>query len=283
MPPWARRLLFGAGTVGALGYGSAVGFLAFRETSLVYVGAGARHATRIVPLEAAVPWDTLRVPAADTVPVLLLESMLNDSAPWAIYFHGNFGLLGSRGNVRRYELLRDAGFNVLAVEYRGYGASVSAGTPSEQAINADAAAAWDYLTRRRGVDPRRIVIYGWSLGSGPATRLAAERGPAALITEGAFTSLPDVGAEVYPWVPVRLVMRNRFDNLELARTLSIPWIVFHGRVDDVVPFSHGESLAAASSHARLIPLAANHDDGVIGDRDKALAVLRDQYQRIARH
>lgn len=266
----------GAGTL-LLGYSGIIGFLAFNETSMVYASAGEGKRGRPVPADdAGIPWDTLRVRAEDGVPVFLVRSTIDsaDHRPWAIYFHGNAGMVGSRGNVARYQLLRDAGFNVLAVEYRGYGASAGSGTVSEAGINLDARGALAFLTDSLRVPRGRIVTYGWSLGSGPAARLAADGGLAAVITEGAFTSLPDVGAQLYPWVPVRLVMRNRFDNRALAASLTVPWIVLHGRNDREIPFAHGQALAAASAAARLVPLDADHDDGVLSDRDVALAALR---------
>lgn len=182
-------------------------------------------------------------------------------------------MVGSRSSVARYALLRDAGFNVLAPEYRGYGAAASSGSVSEAGVHADARAALAYLTESLRVPPRRVLVYGWSLGSGPAVRLAADHQLGALVTEGGFTSLPDVGAELYPWVPVRMIMRNRFDNIGLARRIDEPWIVFHGRRDSEIPFAHGEGIALVGPTARLVPLDAEHDDGVMADRKVALDEL----------
>lgn len=265
-----------------LTYSAALGYLAVSETSLVFVGAGHSPWGIWLPKKGDMPWDSLRIRGDDGVPVFLMESRLDDAAqrPWAIYFHGNAGLLGSRGNVGRYRLLREAGFNVLAVEYRGYGASARSGSPSESGFYADAQAAWKHLTRSLEVEPSRVVVYGWSLGSGPAMYLAAEMRPAGVITEGAFTSLPDVGAARYPWVPAHLVMRNRFDNLARAQTLVIPWILFHSVTDSKVPFSHGKRLAAAARSAQLIPLRGGHDDGVIADRTITLPALRTLAQQL---
>jgi fermentation-respiration switch protein FrsA (DUF1100 family) len=279
-----RYLLAGGAGVLILGYSGAVGFLAFNETSMVFASAGESPSRRWLPPNDADPrWDSLRTRADDGVPVLLMQSRIDDSPqrPWALYFHGNAGLLGSRGNIARYRLLREAGFNVLALEYRGYGASSRVGSPSEAGLYADARAAWKYLTGSLDVAPTRIALYGWSLGSGPAVYLATERRPAELITEGAFTSLPDIGAGLYPWVPVRLIMRNRFDNLVRARTVVVPWLLLHGRNDREVPFSHSEVLAAAARGSTLIPLDAGHNDGVIGDRDTSLEALRATAQRLA--
>jgi uncharacterized protein len=249
-----------------------------REPALVYVSAlGRRPGTAVPAVDARMPWDTIRIRGASGVPVFLLQSRLDAAGhhPWVLYFHGNAGLVGSRGNVLRYRLLREAGFNVLAVEYRGYGASIETGAPTEQGLYDDAIAAWDFLTGTLGVAPEHVVIYGWSLGSGPATYLAAQHKAAALVTEGAFTSLPDVGADRYPWVPVRLLMRNRFDNLSRAARLASPWTVFHGRKDTDVPFSQGRALVAAARWARFVPLAANHGEGILADSTTSLRVLSD--------
>lgn len=273
----ARTALFLAAGAALLAYGGIVAFLAISETTLVYVSAGEGRRGRPVPEpDASIPWDTLRVRADDGVPVFLLVSRIDTSAarPWAIFFHGNAGMVGSRSSVARYALLRDAGFNVLAPEYRGYGSAASSGPVSEAGVHADARAALAYLTDSQRVPSRRVVVYGWSLGSGPAARLAADHALGALVTEGGFTSLPDIGAQLYPWIPVRLIMRNRFDNVGLARRIAEPWIVFHGRRDSEIPFAHGEAIALAAPTARLVPLHADHDDGVIADRQVALRELR---------
>lgn len=277
-----RRWLLVGISIAVLLYATAVGFLAFNETDLVYVGAGPYGSRRVPADSFGLAWDTLRVPASDSVPVLLMALPRDSVArrPWVIYLHGNAGALGSRFNVHRYRLLHEAGFNVLAVEYRGYGASVAVGLPSERGLEADVMGAFTYLTETLRVPANRIVTYGWSLGGGPASFLASRAKIAAVVTEGTFTSLPDVGAEQYPWVPVRLVMRNRFDNLARARTITIPWLVFHARRDYEVPFAHGEALAAANPRVRFVPLAGEHADAVIVDRAVALAALRDVARQV---
>lgn len=258
-------------------YVAAVGYLAVNETSLVYVSAG-RPTGRFLPDDTlAIPWDTVRVPASDGVPVFLLATRIDTSStrPWLLFFHGNAGFVGSRGNVQRYRLFRDAGFNVLAVEYRGYGQSRTAGRPTEAGLQADASAGLEYLKRTFGVPNKNIIAYGHSLGGGIATYIASHSGLAALVTEGTFTSLPDVGAAQYPWVPVRLVMRNRFDNLMRARSIGIPWLVLHGRPDDEVPFAHAEALAGASRRVRVVALNGGHDDAALEDRQTSLPLLRE--------
>lgn len=256
----------------AVAYAVVVGFLAFYETELVYLGY-ARADARRAPSDTALPWDSVRVMAADSTPVYLLVSEVDRlRRPWAIYFHGNAASVFGRGNVARYRLLRDAGYNVVAVEYRGFGASAAFGPPSERGLNADATAAWTWLTDSLGVPPDWIIVYGWSLGSGPAVMLASTQGPAALVTEGAFASLPRVASMRYRGVPAGLIMRNRFDNLARAPSVTVPWLIFHGRPDDDVPFDHALLLAEAAPRDRLFPLDADHNEGVLSNR--ADAVLR---------
>ena len=278
-----KRALARIGALSVVLYAGIIAFLAFRETALVYAGSGGASRRMTPDSSATLPWDTLRVTATDSVPVLLMTSRLDDSThrPWAVFLHGNYGALGSRSNVARYQLLREAGFNVLAVEYRGYGASAAVGSPSERGINADAAAGWTYLTQTLGVPPARVAIYGWSLGGGPATYLATQFKAAALITEGTFTALPDVAALSYPWIPVRLVMRNRFDNISRAPSVVMPWLIFHGRNDNTVPFAHGEALAAAAPRERFVPLPGDHEDGVLAERPLVLLTLTELSQRLS--
>ena len=269
-----RRVLVGAFVLIAVVYGSALVYFRVKEPYLVFQGA-ARTDSLVVPGdEAEFPWDSLRVQADDGTSTFLLVSRLDDpnADRWAIFFHGT-GMLVSRSGGR-YELLREAGFNVLAVEFRGYGASKAAGPPTEEGAYRDAMAGWTYLTESVGVPSGNIVVYGFSLGSGLATYVATQADVAGLITEGAFTSVTDIAAPMYPWFPVRLFIRYRLENLRRAERISKPWLVFHGRNDQSVPFSHAEALASVAPGARLVPLDSGHDDGVMSDRDVSLMALR---------
>lgn len=272
-----RRLLIAlAAAAGGL-YVTLVAYIALNETKIVYPGVEETDEREwLPPSRPGFTWDSLRVTASDGVPAFLLTSRIADTLahPWVLYFHGNGSLMGADDNVDRYRLLNDAGFNVLAMEFRGMGVSRAAGPPSSTRLHLDALAAWSYLVKDLRVPANRIVVYGWSLGGGVALRLAAAVPAAGVVTEGAFSSLANVGAERYPWLPVGLVARNSFENALNGSRLSVPWIVFHGRTDRVVGFAHAESLAVANKSARLVPLKGGHMSGVIGDRAVALEALR---------
>jgi uncharacterized protein len=225
---------------------------------------------------ARVPWDTVRVHAEDGEPLVMLSSVV-DSAhnPWVIVFHGAANSVESEGSVEHYRILRDAGFNVLAREMRGYGV-LSNVPPTESGIYADARTAWRFLIDNMKVDPQRVVLYGSSLGAAVATVLASEEEAAALMTNGAFTSAPDLVRHHYRWLPADILMHNRFDNLGRASAVDERWIIYHGSADEVVPVDHAHALAAAAIDATVTVFEGGHDAGLEqAYRSSALATLRE--------
>ena len=272
-----RRVLATVVILAVAVYVLALGYLSFNEEALIFKGADLRANERLTVSGAVqIPWDTVRVTTKDGVGILLFESQLPNAsdAPWIIYFHGNAGRLADDGSLARYRLFRSAGLNVLAVEYRGYGASEKQ-QPTEGGVYSDARAAWRHATEGRGVPASRVVLYGYSLGGGVATQLAAEVSPAGLITEATFTSAPAQARLRYPWVPAGLLMRNRFENLVKAASLSVPWLLFHGRQDKGVPFAHAEELARTTAgFRRLVPLRSGHNDALDVDGDRMRRALR---------
>ena len=181
-----------------------------------------------------------------------------------LYFHGNAGNLSYR--VERTKVFHDLGLSVLALDYRGYGRS--AGRPSEEGTYRDARAAWRYLAETRRIAPDRIVLFGRSLGAAVAAQLAVEVAPRALILDSAFTSAVDLGAAVYPWLPVRLLARYRYPTLENLKQVNRPVLIVHSRNDEIVPFRHGEALYAAANPPKVfLEIAGGHnDDFFVRDR-----------------
>lgn len=162
------------------------------------------------------------------------------TAGWILYFHGSGGNVGVLGYNEAWAKFRRLGFGVLAVDYRGFGES--GGRPSEAGLYRDAAAAYTYLTGPLGVPASRIVIYGYSLGSAVAIDLAARTRAAGLIVEGALLSVPARGAELYPYLPVAWLARNRFASVGKVAAVSMPKLFIHAREDTDVPIAHGRRL-----------------------------------------
>ena len=175
-----------------------------------------------------------------------------------LFCHGNAGNISHR--LESAEIFNRLGLSVLLFDYRGYGQST--GTPSETGLYRDGEAAWRYLTQTRRVDPRRIVVFGRSLGAAVAVDVAARHTPGALIAESAFTSAPDVGARHYPILPVRLLARNHFDNLGRIAGVQAPVLIIHSRTDEIVPFEHGKRLfGAAPPDKTFLEIEGGHNDG----------------------
>jgi fermentation-respiration switch protein FrsA (DUF1100 family) len=182
-----------------------------------------------------------------------------DSARWVLILHGNAGNLATPGRPEHDRQLHDLGLGVLAPDYRGYGESE--GKPSEAGLYADAQSAYDFLRDSLRVPPNRIVIYGHSLGSAVATQLATSVEAAGLILEGSFTSVADLGQEIYPWVPVRWLSRNRFDSKGRIGNLRMPLLMIHGRNDMTVPLAQGRRLFAAAPEPKtFLEVPGGHDD-----------------------
>lgn len=215
------------------------------------------------------PGRTIRVPPAPPAGVIpyWLETGAGRTEAWLLpalgkatgrqpallFFHGN----GEVIDVLPDELawLRALGFQLLLVEYPGYGRSP--GQPTERRITAAAIAAFDLLAARDDVDSRRIVAFGRSLGCGAAAALARQRPLAALVLQSPFTSLRPFARRML--LPT-LLLRDRYDNRAALRDYGGPVLILHGRRDTIVPFAEGRHLAAVARQGRLVPLDCGHND-----------------------
>ena len=180
-----------------------------------------------------------------------------------LLFHGNAGNISHR--IDYAQMFNRMGYACLLVDYRGYGKS--SGSPSEEGTYQDALAAWNWL-QSRGAKPGDVVIAGESLGGGVASWLAAQHAPRALLLMSAFTSIPELAAKIYPFLPVRLISRISYDNLANLRRIKAPVLIAHSRGDEVVPFAHGEALyAAAGEPKQFLELQGSHNTGFIFARE----------------
>jgi uncharacterized protein len=192
-----------------------------------------------------------------------------------LYCHGNAGNLSCRADaIAHWQQALD--LSVLIFDYPGYGRSE--GSPTEAGCYAAADAAYDWLTRTMGVPPERLLIYGGSLGGGVAVDLASRQPHRALILVKTFTSIPDAAQSVYPWLPARWLVRNRFDNLEKISRCSRPIFVAHGTGDRLIPFAQGQRLFTAASEPKqfLAMTDLDHNDGLSPEFFAALRSFLDQ-------
>src|SRR5207245_2914097 len=160
-----------------------------------------------------------------------------------IVFNGNAGHRAMRAPLAA--AVGAHGVATLLFDYRGYGGNP--GQPSEEGLARDARAARAYLASRRDVDAARVVYFGESLGTGVAVRLATEERPRALILRSPFPSLADVGRHHYPLLPVRWLLRDRFESADRIRGVGCPLLVIAGDRDGIIPMAMSERLFAAAA------------------------------------
>lgn len=219
--------------------------------------------------------------AASEVPV--------DQRRVIILFPGNAGNRGNRASL--IEQWNELDCDVVIFDYRSYGGST--GSPSETNFAADSRCIWDYVTSERGVSPERVVLCGQSLGGGVATRLAwdlsrEEVTPGGLVIRSSFTSLVEAGKHHYPWLPVNLVLLDRYPSIERIGDIRSPLLVIHGERDRTVPFAHGRALfEAAPTHSAtgvekcFLPLPrADHNDVMHLYREDITSALRAYLERL---
>lgn len=176
-------------------------------------------------------------------------------APVVVFFHGNGGQ--ALRDTFLGDWAREAGAGYAAVEYPGYG--LLEGSPSEESILGAARAALEDIAAKAGRERLRLV--GQSLGSGVAMAMAAEGWGSRVMLVSPYTALPDVAALQYPWLPVRLLMKDTFDSFGRAPGVKVPVRVLHGDADTLIPHAMGERLAARLPHGELVTLpGAGHGD-----------------------
>lgn len=200
-----------------------------------------------------------------------------DRGPAVLVCNGNGGDRSMRAALAL--ALRRMGLSVLLFDYRGYGGNP--GRPSEDGLAADARAARDWLAAQPEVDPDRLAYFGESLGGAVAVGLAAERPPAALVLRSPFTSLADVGAVHYPWLPVRRLLLDRYPSIERIAGVHAPLLVIAGDRDDIVPAGLSRRLYDAAAEPKefvLVP-GAGHNDPELLDGPQMLEAI----ERFLRH
>lgn len=185
-----------------------------------------------------------------------------------LVFNGNAGNRAHRGSLA--EAFRRHGFQVLLTDYRGYGGNP--GIPTESGLAEDSRAARRYLASRPDVDASRIVYFGESLGAAVAVSLAIEHPPLALVLRSPFTSMADVGQYHYPLLPVRLLLRDRFDAIDQIRRIRVPLLVIAGGQDRIVPTEHSRRLydAAAEPKTLFVLPNADHNDEELAAGDEMI-------------
>ena len=183
-----------------------------------------------------------------------------DARGSVLFFHGNAGNIS--GRLESIMIFNELRLNVFIFDYRGYGRSE--GKPTEAGTYKDAIAAWRYLTEVQDENPRDIILFGRSLGGGVAAWLASEVDAGGVVLESTFTSTADLAAEIYPFIPVRWLLRIHYPVIDYIDQIRMPVMIAHSRGDEVIPFHHGQKLYEAASEPKYrMELQGGHNDGFI--------------------
>ncbi|HRP35910.1 MAG TPA: alpha/beta hydrolase [Gammaproteobacteria bacterium] len=247
----------------ALPYAAMVAFLWLRQESMLFLPHMPSRDIVATPADIGLRYEPLQLPTADGETLAAWFVPAPEARAVLLFFHGNAGNISHRLDSLR--LFHDLGLSVLIIDYRGYGQST--GRPTEPGTYEDARAAWRHLVEERGIPEQRIVLFGRSLGGAIATWLAAHTAPRALIVESAFRSVPDMAAEIYWFLPVRLLARLHYPVESLLPQVTAPVLIIHSRDDEIIPFAHGEVLhAAAPEPKKLLELQGDHNTGFLQSR-----------------
>jgi uncharacterized protein len=254
-------------------YAGAVAALYFLQAEFLYP----RRTERTAPAAADFAVAEEHVLAApDGEKIIVWHVPPKDDRPVVLFFHGNGDFLA--GRVVRFRTIVANGTGLVALSYRGYGGS--SGVPSEMGLLLDAATAYRFAAERYAA--KRIFVWGFSLGTGPAVATAAEHPVGGLILEAPYTSTVEVAASLFPIIPVRQLMRDHFRSDERIGKVTAPLLVLHGERDPAISIRFGERLfALANEPKRFVRFAeGGHED--LDNYGAAEEVLKFVYEPIKR-
>lgn len=189
--------------------------------------------------------DRLTLPAPDGETLVLWFASAPPGRPVILFLHGNAGSIAARAD--RFAFYQAQGFGVAFLSYRGYGGST--GHPSETGLLTDAKTAYDHL-RGLGIAADHIVLVGESLGTGVAVQTAARNPVGAVVLEAPYTSAADVARRAYPWVPVSLLMKDKYRSTAHIAAIHAPLLILHGERDATIPFGFGQTLFALANEPK---------------------------------
>lgn len=219
---------------------------------------------------------TIETPDGETLVAWHTEA--RPGMPTILFLHGKGGNISHR--PRRYRYFTEQGFGVLFLDYRGYGGST--GEPSEQGLMIDAETSYDWIVAK-GVAPQQLVLVGESLGTGIAVKLAAQKPVAALALEASYSSLADVAADRYWWLPVRPLIKNPIDVTADIAKVKVPLLIHHGDADQTVPIAFGRKLFALANDPKEFVTIPGADHFIFNESTFAreVAFFRDALQAAA--
>jgi hypothetical protein len=251
-----KKMAASAGMIMLIVYSVIMGAMYFKQDSMIYFPEKEIFQN---PRNINLDYREINFPAKDGVNISGWYIPADQEKGVLLLCHGNAGNISHV--MEHIRIFHEMGLSVLAFDYRGFGKS--AGKPSEEGTYLDAEAAWDYLIRQ-GNSPEKIIVYGQSLGGAIAAEIAVRKNPVALIIESSFTSISDIGAQLYPWLPVKLLSKYQYSTVAKIGMINSPKLIIHSPDDEIVPFRHGRTLYEKSSQPKdFLEIRGGHNDGFL--------------------
>ena len=185
-----------------------------------------------------------------------------------VFFHGNAGDLSNR--IYKLNELNKLEINILIISWRGF--SGNAGFPTEQNLYKDAEAAIKWLNSKE-IPSNKIILYGESLGTGVAVEIGKKNIFNSIILESPFTSMENAAKIYYPYLPVKLILKDKYDSINKIKIIKTPILIMHGMKDDIVPFSMGKELFNKANNPKYSYFTSN-DDHMMEFNDQIMKIIK---------
>jgi uncharacterized protein len=261
---WRKILdifIFPALRIGVLVYVGLLAALYFGQAKMVFMPRTEMTAS---PKDIGLAFEQVRLSTQDSLSLSAWFVPATEKNPTGkaviLFCHGNAGNIGNR--IAYLPIFHSLGLSVLLFDYRGYGSS--AGSPTETGTYADVEAAWQYLTQVRQIPANKIAIYGESLGGAVASYMAEKQRSGGLVLASTFTSITDRAAELYPFLPIRLISKFSYNSIARMPNIKVPVLVIHSPQDEIIPFRHGEALFQAAHEPKMfVKIKGDHNGGFL--------------------
>jgi len=252
-----RRMIYTIFIGLALGYLFLVGLVYVRQGSMVYYPTKDIENT---PADIGLKYEEIVLRTRDSVDISAWYVLAENERGVLLFCHGNAGNISHR--IDSIKIFHELNLSVLIFDYRGYGKSK--GSPMEKGTYLDAESAWDYLINVKKVQPEKIILFGRSLGSAVAAELELRHKAAGLIIESGFKSIPALGAKFFPYLPVRLISRFKYETIDKVSMIGMPKLFIHSPQDEIIPYEHGAALfEKAKEPKEFLQITGSHNEGFL--------------------
>jgi len=214
----------------------------------------------MTPGDINLPYEEITFKTKDGIAIAAWFVPAENEKGVLLFCHGNAGNISHR--LDSIKIFNSLSLSVLIFDYRGYGRSE--GKPDEEGTYLDAQAAWDYLVQAKEKVPEKIMIFGRSLGGAVAAELALRANPAGLIVESSFSSIPDLGKKLYPWLPVKMLSKYHYATVDKVNLVKCPKLIIHSPQDEIIPYTHGQAIfKKAAFPKKFLEISGGHNEGFL--------------------